>query len=527
MAVLFRELTLIFEAEISGQKAQLAVAGRLLRRFRQMAATHAGRRRRTTALGILAKTARGSIACSDFCLQIFPDRWFRVSKGSSENIHLGRDIAADASALAERENVTLFTLLLALYETLLHHWSGQHDFVIGTPSSGRYSARFDRVVGYFVNSIPIRTQISGAITFREFLAKTRRAVLEAFEHQQYPFGLMVDRLRPDRDLGHSPIFQTMFVLQKVPSLGDQSLASFALGHAGATIRLGPLALEPIKLDQQASKFDLTLAAAPLQDGLALSIQYSTELFSATSIKKMLALFSRLLEAVCADPDCLIAELPLLTMPEAPQPDLEPRLSDGELSVVQRFELQAERSPEAIAVRFRRASLTYAEVNRKANQLSHCLREHGIGPEKLVGICAERSPDVIIAVLWSAESRWRLCATGSGSPAERLGYMAEDAGISVLLSDVRMKQHFPASLPVISIGGTWTESPLTWTPGLPRLPSPQKASPMCSTPRDPRASPRAWEWNTVSSRITCRQSSSASGMSRAALPWSSRSRLIRV
>ncbi|MGB9123517.1 MAG: amino acid adenylation domain-containing protein, partial [Candidatus Angelobacter sp.] len=455
MAVLFRELTLIFEAEISGQKAPLAISEGSYEDFvkwqQRMLAGADGQR----LWEFWQEQLEGELPVLDLPAD-FPRPAVQSFKGSSESIHLGRDIAAGASALAQRENVTLFTLLLALYETLLHHLSGQHDFVIGTPSGGRYSARFDSVVGYFVNSIPIRTQISGAITFREFLAKTRRAVLEAFEHQQYPFGLMVDRLRLDRDLGHSPIFQTMFVLQKVPSLGNQSLASFALGHAGATIRLGPLALESIKLDQQTSKFDLTLAAAPLQDGLALSIQYSTELFSATTIKKMLAQFSRLLEAVCADPDCLISELPLLTKPEARQPDQKPRLSDGELSVVQRFELQAERSPEAIAVRFRRASLTYAEVNRKANQLSHYLREHGIGPEKLVGICAERSPDMIIAVLGVLKAGGAYVPLDPGSPADRLGYMAEDAGISVLLSDVRMKQHFPASLPVISIGGTWAE-----------------------------------------------------------------------
>src|SRR6185436_6130716 len=163
--------------------------------------------------------------------------------GSAESVRLGRRVAEGLAALAAQGTTTLFTVLLAAYQTLLHRRSGQEELVVGSPTTGRTHARFDPVVGYFVNPVPIRLSVAGEPTFRQLLAGARTAVLDAFELQELPFALLVDRLPPQRDPSRSPLFQTMLVLQQAPAFGHSSLAAFALGEEGGRLELGPLVLE--------------------------------------------------------------------------------------------------------------------------------------------------------------------------------------------------------------------------------------------------------------------------------------------
>ena len=184
--------------------------------------------------------------------------------------------------------------LLAAFQVLLHRYTGQTDFAIGSPSSGRNHHKLTDVVGYFVNPLVLRAELAGNPTFEELLEQVRRRVLAAFEHQDFPFPVLVERLRPTRDPSYSPLFQAMFILQKAHSRSVAGMASLALGEAGSRVELGSLTLESLSLDQRVAQFDLTLMMVEEDEGLAASWQYNTDLFDAPTIARMAAHFKRTL-----------------------------------------------------------------------------------------------------------------------------------------------------------------------------------------------------------------------------------------
>jgi len=295
------------------------------------------------------------------------------------------------------------------------------------------------VVGYFVNPVVLRANLAGDPTFAAFLERMHQTVLTAFEHGDYPFPLLVERLQPTRDPSRSsPLFQVVFSWQKTTRLVvSQNMTSFALGEAGRRLELGELLLESLALEQRVAPFDLLLLMAEAGGELVAAVEYNTDLFDAATIQRLLGHFQTLLEGIVADPDQRISTLPLLT--EAERRQLLVEWNDTttyypkDRCVHQWFESQIERMLDAVAVAFEGEHLTYRELNRRANQLAHRLRKLGVGPEVLVGICMERSLEMVIGVLGILKAGGAYLPLDPAYPQERLAFMLEDAGVPVLLT----------------------------------------------------------------------------------------------
>ncbi len=367
-------------------------------------------------------------------------------RGASYAFALSSELTVGLKTLSRDRGATLYMTLLAALQVLLHRYTHQEEILVGSPTAGRNWAAVSDMVGYFVNPVVLRADFSTGQTFEEFLGDVRRSVLASFENQDYPFALLVERLQPVRDPSHSPLFNVMFVLQKAHLLDKEGMASFALGEADARINLGELTFESLALEQRVAQVDLTLMMAEVTDGLACSLQYNTDLFDAATIERMSGHFQTLLEAIVATPEKAVAELPVLNAAEREQLLVEWNQTAKEYPeqrcLHQLFEEQVERTPEAVAVVYQDEQVTYAELNRRANQLAHYLRGMGVGPEVLVGICVERSVEMVVGLLGILKAGGAYVPLDPEYPRERLGFMLEDAQVSLLLTQQRLAQRIP-------------------------------------------------------------------------------------
>ena len=374
--------------------------------------------------------------------------------------------------LAHRSGSTPFMVLLAAFEALLARWSGQEDFVVGSPTSGRMAGRFgDRLaglVGYFVNPIPLRADVAGDPTVDELLGRVRRTALDAFEHQDFPFALLTERLRPERDTGRSPVFQVMLTLQKAASPDLQPLAAFALGEPGVRLTVGGLELESVALEPPGSPLDLTLMAAELDGALAASLQWNTDLFDPATAERMLGHLGNLLRGLAeGDPGRQISELPLLGDAERAQLAAWNATAvpwDLERTLDERIVEQAEQTPEAVAVEDDDLQVTYRELLDRSRQLAATLGSLGVEPESLVGIAAERSPEMMTGLLGTLLAGGAYVPIDPDYPRERLELMLEDSGVRVLLTQKRLLSSLPGSGAVTLC----LDAVETWPPGGPPL-----------------------------------------------------------
>ena len=317
---------------------------------------------------------------------------------------------------------------------------GLEDVVVGSPVSGRTRPGLDGIVGCLVNLLPIRTDLSGDPTFAELLARVRRVVHGALEHQDYPFPLMVQRLGLAFDPGRPPVYQVVFIHQKSQRLDDRGLTPFALSAPGYRTELGGLALESLAQGTQGSPFDLTLMTALVEgDRLAISLEYSTDLFGPESADRLLSQFRALLAAAAADPSLRLSDLPLLDEPERARLLSEwasgPEIGPAPVACIHElFEEQARRDPGAEAVVFGDDRLTYGELEARANRLAHHLRAVGVGPGVLVGLCAERSPSLMVGLLGILKAGGAYLPLDPALPEGRLGRMRDDARLGFLVAD---------------------------------------------------------------------------------------------
>ncbi|NLH08760.1 MAG: AMP-binding protein, partial [Chloroflexi bacterium] len=334
--------------------------------------------------------------------------------------------------LSRREGATLFMTLLAAFQTLLYRYSGQTDICVGTPIAGRNHAELEGLIGFFVNTLVMRTDLSGEPSFRDLLRQVREVALGAYAHQDVPFEMLVDELQPERNTGHTPLFQVMFVLQNAPH---------------GEIELPGLTLSTLDLQTGVARFDLTLAMIDVPGALAGAVEYSSDLFDEATIRRMVGHFERLLAAAVADPDRPIRRLPLLTAAE--RHTLLVEWNDTKADVPsdrcahELFEEQAARPPEAIAARCGEETLTYAELNRRANQLAHALRRRGVGPEMLVAIAATRSLEMVVGLLGVLKAGGAYLPIDPPYPRERIAFMLEDAGVRTLLPQAALLERLPA------------------------------------------------------------------------------------
>ncbi len=317
-------------------------------------------------------------------------------RGGAELLRLDPELTQQLKVLAKSQGATLFSIMLAAFQVLLHRYTGQEDILVGSPWANR-TRKMSRVLGYFVNPIVLRGDLSGNPAFSDYLKRNHATVTEAFAHGDFPFPLLVERLQPDRDPSRSPLFQVAFAWQKTTRIIDPAhMTSLALGAEDSPdMALDGLTLQPIALSQRPTAFDLTLLIAEAGEGLAASIEYSSDLFTPETVRRMLGHYETLLRGIVADPDQPIGQLPLLTPEEKQRILVEwndtARPFPDDRCAHQLVEEWADRTPNSVALQMEGGDrLTYRELDQRANQLAHYLRKQGVGPETLVGLMVGRS-----------------------------------------------------------------------------------------------------------------------------------------
>lgn len=367
-------------------------------------------------------------------------------RGASRSFRLDAELTGQLKALGQAHDATLYMTLLAAFQILLYRYSGQEDFIVGSLDSGRSGAEVAGLVGYLVNPLALRASFSENPPVTEFLRQARERVLAAFAHQDYPFPLLVERLQPERDASRSPLFQVMFTFQNIHLSKDGRMAALALGEAGARLEFDELSLESMALQERVAQFDLTLIMAEVGGELAASLQYNTDLFEAATIERMAGHFQRLLRGIVAEPGVRASELPLLTDTELEQLLVEWNSTEKEFPssqcVHQWIEAQVERTPDEIAVIFGDRELTYAQLDRRANQLAHYLRQLGVAEETRVAILMERSLEMVVSLLAVLKAGAAYVPLDPGYPRERLSFMLEDAQVLAILTQSRLLPVLP-------------------------------------------------------------------------------------
>ncbi|MBU7581849.1 MAG: amino acid adenylation domain-containing protein [Nostoc sp. TH1S01] len=365
-------------------------------------------------------------------------------RGATESFAVSPSLTAALKNLSQQEGVTLFMTLLAAFKVLLHRYTQQNDILVGTPIANRNRSEIEGLIGFFVNTLVLRSNLTGNLTFKQLLAQVREVTLGAYAHQDLPFEQLVEELQPRRNLSHSPLFQVMFILQNT---------------ATEVIQLPDLTLEELTAENNTAKFDITVSLSETEEGLQGAIEYNTDIFDAARITRMLAHFQVLLEGIVANPQQHLSQLPLLTANEQHQLLVEWNNTQTEypqdLCIHQLFEAQVEKTPDAVAVVFENQQLTYRELNQRANQLAHYLQKLGVRPEVLVGICVERSLEMIVALLGIFKAGGAYLPLDPSYPQERLKFMLEDSQISVLLTQQNLLTTLPPNCAqIICLDSDW-------------------------------------------------------------------------
>jgi len=341
------------------------------------------------------------------------------------------ELTHDLKELSRREGVTLFMTLLAGFQTLLARYTVLEDITIGSPIAGRHRAEVEGLIGFFVNTLLMRTDFSGNPTVRDILWRVRETALGAYGHQDLPFEKLVEELQPPRSLNFQPLFQVMLVFQ------NASLAVAELQHLG-------LAVE--QFSAQAAKFDLTLSLTEIGGELHGGFEFATDLYDRSRIARLVESLRRVLELMAGDLNRRLTEIDLFSEVERHQMLVEWNATETKYStdksIAELFEQQIERSPEAVAVIYEGQHLSYEELNRRANQLARYLRGEGVGAEVMVGVCLERRPELVVALLATLKAGGAFVPLDPDYPAERLNYMLEDSGVAVV---VTMKEFEPLFL----------------------------------------------------------------------------------
>jgi amino acid adenylation domain-containing protein len=352
-------------------------------------------------------------------------------RGSSQSLQLPVSLVKALNALSKREGVTLFMLLLAAFKALLARYTEQTDIVIGSPIANRNRVELEGLIGFFVNTLALRTDLSDNPTFRELVRRVRAVALEAYAHQDMPFEQLVEQMQPERTMSSNPLFQVTFQMENTPK---------------EDLPLPGLVLSPVKVERVTTQFDLSFDVMENDEGLIVIAEYSTDLFNKTTISSMLRQWQVLLEGVVANPDARLDELPLLTRAEREQLIVSWNETckefPAERSVQELFEAQVAARPDALAVVSDQEQLTFAELNRRANRLAHFLVSRGMGPESLVGVCLERSAEMIVALLGIFKAGAAYLPLDPSLPGERLDFMLEDACASMLLTEEQFSTRLP-------------------------------------------------------------------------------------
>ncbi|MEH1894385.1 MAG: amino acid adenylation domain-containing protein [Nostoc sp.] len=352
-------------------------------------------------------------------------------QGASYPFELSDDLYVALNKLSQQHGSTLFMTLLAAFQTLLWRYTGSEDIVVGSPIANRDRTELEGLIGFFANTIALRTNLADNPTFEELLARVRTNLLGAYAHQDLPFEQLVEELQPQRNLSYTPVFQVMFVLQNTPM---------------SVFELPGLTISPLTIDNGSAKFDLTLEITETPQKIFANLEFNTDLFKESTIKRMAGHFQTLLKEIIAKPKLPLSELSLLTETERHQLLVEWNNTEvkypQDQCIHQLFEAQVERTPDSIAVVFEDQQLTYRELNTRANQLAHYLQTLGVKPEVLVGICVERSIEMIIGLLAILKAGGAYIPIEPAYPKERFALILQDAQAKVLLTQQQLIESLP-------------------------------------------------------------------------------------
>jgi amino acid adenylation domain-containing protein/non-ribosomal peptide synthase protein (TIGR01720 family) len=384
----------------------------------------------------------------------------QTATGGAASLRIDPDLTGALRRLAHDTGTTLHTLLLAAFQALLHRWSGQREVVAGTPAAGRSLPGCDETVGYFVNPLPLRADFTHDPGFRTHLAGARETVLRALAHQDYPFQLLVERLAPARDPSRAPVFQALFALQRPPS-HLRGLAALALREGGVRLDLRGLECESMALPRRAAQYDVSLTLAEVPGEIRGALEYNRDLFDLATAARLAGSYRTLLASVVAAPDTRVSALPTLAPAERHQlllaandtrAELPPELADA--CIHHLVLLQAERTPDATAVRCAGRSLTYGELAGRVVALAARLRAAGVGPEVVVGLWAERSLDLVVAQLAIFAAGGVYLPFDPAFPQARLELMLRDSGAAVLVAGAPLAEladSVPADVRILELG----------------------------------------------------------------------------
>ncbi|MBJ7295030.1 MAG: amino acid adenylation domain-containing protein [Dolichospermum sp.] len=352
--------------------------------------------------------------------------------GATQVFSIEQNISDALVSLSQQQGVTLFMLLLTAFKILLYRYTNQSDIVVGTPVANRQHSQIQEMIGFFVNNLVLRTDLSDNPTFLQLLQQVKKVVLEAYDHQNLPFEKLVEALHPERNLSYTPLFQIDFALEHEP-VSTITLKDITINISDAGVN-------------HTAKFDLSLFLQKTEQGLTGAFEYSTNLFDAATITRMVQHWQTLLAGIVANPEQKLSNLPILSAIEQHKLLVEWNKTQQDyphdLCIHQLFEAQVEQTPDAVAVIFKDEQLTYRELNAKANQLAHYLQTLGVKPETLVGICVERSLEMIVGLLGILKAGGAYVPLDPMYPQERLAFMLEDSAVPVLLTQQRLVDKLP-------------------------------------------------------------------------------------
>jgi amino acid adenylation domain-containing protein len=430
-SVLFRELSALYEAFLAGKPSPLPEPPVQFADF----ALWQREQMRGSASEAQVSWWKQQLTGAPAVLQLPLDRprpAIRKNQGRLEALQLSPELREGLEALARREKVSLFMVLVAAWQTLLGRYSGQTDISIGTPVAGRQRMELEGLIGFFINTVVLRTRLSGELSFRELLARVREVALGAYAHQEVPFERLVEELHPERSLSHTPLFQVMININTDPLP--------AMRMPGLTVEMAP--------PDTSAQFDLLLSLLNnANGGMDGWLLYDTALFDATTIQRMAGHLLTLLEGVVRAPDTRLDRLPLLTQQERRTVVSRWNAVRAELPqeacLHRLFEEQVQRTPQQVALDFAGTRLTYAELDARANRLAQALLRRGVKPETRVGLFLERSPEQLITVLGILKAGGAYVPLDPGYPPERLDYMLEDCRPMVVVTHSRLRERLGA------------------------------------------------------------------------------------
>ena len=362
----------------------------------------------------------------------YPRPAIQSNRGDRISFSINKEITRKLNILSKKYDTTLFMTLLSSFGLLLHKYSGQEEFIIGSPIANRNRFEIEPLIGFFVNTLALKQDFSSDMKFSTVLQQTKEHTLSAYDHQDVPFEKIVDALDIPRDTSRSPLFQVMFVLQNNPE--------------NTALELADLKIEGVAFENPTSKFDLTMDITEANGKLHASLEYATDLFSQTYIESMIEHFKILLEAIVKDETQAISQYPILTKQEEQQLLIE--YNDTKVAypkdktIHQLFEAQVKLNPENVAVVYEDEELTYKQLNTKSNQLAHYLIEQGVEPDSLVAICVDRSLDMMIGLLAILKAGGAYVPIDPTYPEDRIKHMLEDSQAKILLTQAHLEEILP-------------------------------------------------------------------------------------